>query len=768
MAGAETSMGDIQRGNTLPNGDVYVGNFAGLVPHGFGKYMWTDGTLYFGEWDTSKMTGKGVIQWPSGASYDGDLSGGFIDGTGTFKGVDGSVYKGSWRMNKKHGRGTMVYANSDTYEGLWNEGLPDGFGKYTWNGGNIYIGSWKSGKMNGRGVMRWTNGDTLDCNWLNGLAHGKGFCKYASGACYVGTWDRGLKDGQGLFYQPGSKLPYNLEVSESVTDQDVASASGSSNENINNDLSFLLQRLCNMWRIRSLFHRPRRISNGTTPVLDDNSGNLLSQDSSTEPVSTDESLQDNGGDKVLVYEREYVQGVLISEKPKDHDSGMLHSSKTQENIWQKQAGGPMETIFKGHRSYYLMLNLQLGIRYTVGKITPVPLREVRSNDFGPRARIRMYFPCEGSQYTPPHCSVNFFWKDYCPMVFRNLREMFHIDAADYMMSICGDDSLKELSSPGKSGSIFYLSQDERFVIKTLRKSELKILLKMLPKYYNHVRAYDNTLITKFFGVHRITLKAGRKVRFVVMGNMFCTELRIHRKYDLKGSTQGRSTKKENINENTTLKDLDLSYVFHVDKPWREALFRQISLDCMFLESQSIIDYSMLLGIHFRAPYHLKTASSEQGSLERCGIPDDDLLDYEDKNSWKGFLLVAHEPGTTVGGSHIRGSMVRASEAGYEEVDLVLPGNGRYRVQLGVNMPARAQKVREDMNTELENPGTIEEYDVVLYLGIIDILQEYNVSKRVEHAVKSLKFDPFSISAVDPSTYSKRFINFLEKVFPEQG
>uniref|UniRef100_A0A804N7T2 1-phosphatidylinositol-4-phosphate 5-kinase n=1 Tax=Zea mays TaxID=4577 RepID=A0A804N7T2_MAIZE len=55
----------------------------------------------------------------------------------------------------------------------------------------------------------------------------------------------------------------------------------------------------------------------------------------------------------------------------------------------------------------------------------------------------------------------------------NLREMFQIDAADYMMSICGDDSLKELSSPGKSGSIFYLSQDERFVIKTLRKTELK-------------------------------------------------------------------------------------------------------------------------------------------------------------------------------------------------------------------------------------------------------------------------------------------------------
>lgn len=58
--------------------------------------------------------------------------------------------------------------------------------------------------------------------------------------------------------------------------------------------------------------------------------------------------------------------------------------------------------------------------------------------------------------------------------YRNLREMFKIDAADYMMSICGNDALRELSSPGKSGSIFFLSQDDRFMIKTLRKSEVKV------------------------------------------------------------------------------------------------------------------------------------------------------------------------------------------------------------------------------------------------------------------------------------------------------
>jgi len=54
--------------------------------------------------------------------------------------------------------------------------------------------------------------------------------------------------------------------------------------------------------------------------------------------------------------------------------------------------------------------------------------------------------------------------------------LFKIDAADYMMSICGNDALRELSSPGKSGSVFFLSQDDRFMIKTLRRSEVKVFL----------------------------------------------------------------------------------------------------------------------------------------------------------------------------------------------------------------------------------------------------------------------------------------------------
>ncbi|KAG1359626.1 putative Phosphatidylinositol 4-phosphate 5-kinase 9 [Cocos nucifera] len=342
----------------------------------------------------------------------------------------------------------------------------------------------------------------------------------------------------------------------------------------------------------------------------------------------------------------------------------------------------------------------------------------------------MNFPKEGSQLTPPHHAEDFKWKDYCPMVFRNLREMFKIDAADYMISICGNAALRELSSPGKSGSVFFLSQDDRFMIKTLRKSEVQF-------------------------------------RFVVMGNMFCTELRIHRRFDLKGSSLGRSTDKIEIDENTTLKDLDLNYCFYLEPSWRDALLKQIEIDSKFLETQHIMDYSLLLGVHYRAPQHLRSHASHHRSvtadrltvLSEEDVQEDEIFSYPE-----GLVLVPRgsDENSVVVGPHIRGSRLRASAAGFEEVDLLLPGTARLQIQLGVNMPARAEHIPAEDKTQLFH----EVYDVVLYLGIIDILQEYNMTKKIEHAYKSLQFDSLSISAVDPEFYSQRFLRFIQTVFPE--
>ena len=85
----------------------------------------------------------------------------------------------------------------------------------------------------------------------------------------------------------------------------------------------------------------------------------------------------------------------------------------------------------------------------------------------------------------------------CETLFRKLREQFKIDAAEYMLSVCGNEGLRELSSPGKSGSVFYLSYDERYMVKTLRKSEVKVYDFMVFKIptVGKVCLYSNCLVS---------------------------------------------------------------------------------------------------------------------------------------------------------------------------------------------------------------------------------------------------------------------------------
>ena len=52
-------------------------------------------------------------------------------------------------------------------------------------------------------------------------------------------------------------------------------------------------------------------------------------------------------------------------------------------------------------------------------------------------QVKVNFPRKGSSATPPHPSGDFKWKDYCPKVFKRLRDVFNINPAQYMLSICG-------------------------------------------------------------------------------------------------------------------------------------------------------------------------------------------------------------------------------------------------------------------------------------------------------------------------------------------
>lgn len=72
-------------------------------------------------------------------------------------------------------------------------------------------------------------------------------------------------------------------------------------------------------------------------------------------------------------------------------------------------------------------------------------------------------------------------------------------------------TLRELPSPGKSGSVFFISDDERFMIKTVRKEEMHLLIDLIPKYYAHCKNNPDTLLTRFYGVHRIKPISGPQV-----------------------------------------------------------------------------------------------------------------------------------------------------------------------------------------------------------------------------------------------------------------
>ncbi|CAI9287903.1 unnamed protein product [Lactuca saligna] len=61
---------------------------------------------------------------------------------------------------------------------------------------------------------------------------------------------------------------------------------------------------------------------------------------------------------------------------------------------------------------------------------------------------------------------------------------------------------------GKASMVNDLQNKNQELMKQIEICQ--VLLKMLPSYYKHVHAHDNTLITKFYGIHQITLRIGKK------------------------------------------------------------------------------------------------------------------------------------------------------------------------------------------------------------------------------------------------------------------
>ncbi|XP_061456478.1 phosphatidylinositol 4-phosphate 5-kinase type-1 gamma isoform X8 [Rhineura floridana] len=372
-----------------------------------------------------------------------------------------------------------------------------------------------------------------------------------------------------------------------------------------------------------------------------------------------------------------------------------------------------ETTYKKTTSSTLKGAIQLGIGYTVGNLSSKPERDVLMQDFYVVESI--FFPSEGSNLTPAHHFPDFRFKTYAPVAFRYFRELFGIRPDDYLYSLC-NEPLIELSNPGASGSLFYVTSDDEFIIKTVMHKEAEFLQKLLPGYYMNLNQNPRTLLPKFYGLYCVQ-SGGKNIRVVVMNNILPRVVKMHLKYDLKGSTyKRRASKKEKDKSSPTYKDLDfmqdLPDGIMLDTDTFNALVKTLQRDCLVLESFKIMDYSLLLGVH----------NMDQQERERQADGAQSTSDEKRPVGQKALYSTAME---SIQGGAARGEPI--------DTDDTMGG-----------IPA--------VNGKGER--------LLLHVGIIDILQSYRLIKKLEHTWKALVHDGDTVSVHRPSFYAERFFKFM--------
>ncbi|XP_025924718.1 phosphatidylinositol 4-phosphate 5-kinase type-1 gamma isoform X1 [Apteryx rowi] len=327
----------------------------------------------------------------------------------------------------------------------------------------------------------------------------------------------------------------------------------------------------------------------------------------------------------------------------------------------------------------------------------------------------IFFPSEGSNLTPAHHYADFRFKTYAPVAFRYFRELFGIRPDDYLYSLC-NEPLIELSNPGASGSLFYVTSDDEFIIKTVMHKEAEFLQKLLPGYYMNLNQNPRTLLPKFYGLYCVQ-SGGKNIRVVVMNNILPRVVKMHLKFDLKGSTyKRRASKKEKEKSSPTYKDLDfiqdMPEGLMLDADTFSALVKTLQRDCLVLESFKIMDYSLLLGVH----------NIDQQERERQSEGAHSTSDEKRPVGQKALYSTAME---SIQGGAARGESI--------DTDDTMGG-----------IPA--------VNGKGER--------LLLHVGIIDILQSYRFIKKLEHTWKALVHDGDTVSVHRPSFYAERFFKFM--------
>lgn len=362
-----------------------------------------------------------------------------------------------------------------------------------------------------------------------------------------------------------------------------------------------------------------------------------------------------------------------------------------------------------------------GVNHSINELNQVPVPVMLlPDDFKANSKIKVTNHLFNRENLPSHFKL----KDYCPQVFRNLRERFGIDDQDYQVSLTRSSPYSE--SEAHNGR-FLLSYDKTLAVKEISSEDVANVHSILSDYHQHiVKCHGGTLLPQFLGMYRLSVD-NEDSYMLVMRNMFSHRLTVHRKYDLKGSLVSReASDKEKIKELPTLKDMDFlnkSQKLYVDEEQKKTFMEKLKRDVEFLVQLKIMDYSLLLGIH---------------DVSRAEQEEEEEMEEEDaETEGPGQYVAVGSYGTSPEGI-----------AGYLNSHKPL-GPGEFDPYIDVYAFKSSGAPQKE----------------VYFMGLIDILTQYDAKKKAAHAAKTVKHGAGAeISTVHPDQYGKRFLEFVTNIF----
>lgn len=389
-----------------------------------------------------------------------------------------------------------------------------------------------------------------------------------------------------------------------------------------------------------------------------------------------------------------------------------------------------QSILKEHAEFERTYAMMVGIRTVLGQVySSAPKEEL---DFGDFINVFKYrFPASGSKDTPPHRARNFKFKDYHPEVFREIREHWNLDPVDYTLNIT-DYHYLEFISNSKSGQFFFFTHDQQFMIKTMSKTECKFIRRILPRYYSYIKTHPDSLMTRFYGLHRVKPHKEVTSRFLIMGSVFYTDKFIMETYDLKGSTLGRkATAEERKQDVPVLKDLDFvenKIRIRIGREKGMLLMEQLKKDAEFMASQNIMDYSLLVGIHYMDRVEDDPTVTDEVSDKISFETEEQARERELRSNFKKrqshYGLSPHH--------EVKKNPRFKFHSENPDDKARLPSQPR--------IPQEAVFKSDSGGIRGVMADGVTPSNTVYYLGIIDILQTYNTKKHAEHLFKGLIHD----------------------------